>query len=94
MITVTHIIVKGIIDLSATAANENDKDQKNVAIKNNSPFRSWISKINSILIKDAEDLDIVTLIYNLIECSQDYSVTSGSLWNHYKDEIDDVNDNI
>ena len=94
MITVTHIVVKGTIDLSAAAANENDKDQENVAIKNNSPFRSWISKINSILINDAEDLDIVTLIYNLIECSQNYSVTAGSLWNYYEDEIDDVNDNI
>ena len=40
MITVTHIVVKGTIDLSAAAANENDKDQENVAIKNNSPFRS------------------------------------------------------
>ena len=34
------IVVKGTIDLLAAAANENDKAQKNVAFKNNAPFRS------------------------------------------------------
>ena len=32
-------------------------------------------------------------MYNLLEYSQNYSMTSGSFWNYYKDEIDDVNDN-
>ena len=32
-------------------------------------------------------------MYNLLEYSQNYSTTSGSLWNYYRDEIDDVNDN-
>ena len=35
-----HIIVKGTIDLLASAANENDKAEKDVAFKNNAPFRS------------------------------------------------------
>ena len=32
-------------------------------------------------------------MYNLLEYSQNYSMTSGSFWNYYRDEIDDVNDN-
>ena len=47
---------------------------------------------------NAEDLDIVMLIYNLIECSKSYSNTSGSLWNYYRDEPNsgegDENDNV
>ena len=35
-----YIVVKGVIDLLAAAANENDKAEKNVAFKNNVPFRS------------------------------------------------------
>ena len=38
------------------AANENDKANKNVAFKNNAPFRSGISKIKRQLIDSAEDL--------------------------------------
>ena len=78
-----YIVLKGIIDLLAAAANETDKAQKNVAFKNNPPFISCISKINSTLIIDnAEDLDIVMSMYNLLEYSQNYSMTSGSLWNY------------
>ena len=32
-------------------------------------------------------------MYNLLEYSQNYSVTSGSLGNYYRDEIDDVDAN-
>ena len=62
-----YIVVNGIIDLLAAAANENDKAQKNVIFKNDTPFRSCISKINSTLIGNAEDADIVMPMYNLLE---------------------------
>ena len=42
-----YIAVKGTIDLLAAAANEIDKQEKNVAFKNDAPFRSCISKINN-----------------------------------------------
>ena len=42
----SYIVVKGTIDHLAVAVNENDKAQKNV-FKNNAPFRSCITKINS-----------------------------------------------
>ena len=56
--------------------------------KNIAPFRPCISKTNSTLIDNAEDLNIVMPIYNSF-----YYMTSGSLWNYYEDEIDDVIDN-
>ena len=54
---------------------------------NNAPFISCISKINNTLIDNAEDLDIVIPMYNLLEYSENHSMTSGSLWNYYRDEI-------
>ena len=81
------------IYLLATVANEDDKAKKNVAFKNNAPFRSCISKITSTLTDNAEDLDIVMTIYNLLKYSQNYSMTSGNLSNCCRDEIDNDNDN-
>ena len=52
-------------------------------LKNNAPFKSCVSKINSTLIDNAEDLDIVILMYNLLEYSQNYSMTSESFWNYF-----------
>ena len=88
-----YIVVKEGIDLFATAENENDKDRKIVAFIDIAPFRSCISKINSALIDNAEDLDIAMPMYNLLEYSQNYSMTSENLWNYYRDEIHDVHDN-
>ena len=66
---------------------------KKFVIKNNAPFRSCISKIKSTLVDNAEDLDIVIPMYRLLKYSQNYSMTSESLWNYYRDEIDNINDN-
>ena len=60
-------VVKGTIDLSAVAANENDKAEKDFAFGNNAPFRSCISKSNKTLIDNAKDLEIVMPMYNLLE---------------------------
>ena len=88
-----HIVAKGTIDLLAAAANENDKAEKNVAFKNNAPFRSWISKINGTLIDNAEYFDKVMPMYNLLEYSQNYSMTSESSWSYFRDKTDNINDN-
>ena len=91
-----YIVVKEAIDLLAAAANKNDEAQKDVLFKNNLLFRSYqkLTKINSTLIENAEGLDIVMPMYNMLEYSDNYSMSSGSLWNYYRDEIDDVNVNI
>ena len=65
-----YIVVKGTIDLLTAAANENDKAEKDVALENNAPSRLCISRINSALIGNVEDLDIAMPMYNLLEYSQ------------------------
>ena len=52
---------------------------KKLAFKNNAPFISCISKINNTLIDNAEDLDIVMPMHNLLQCSKNNSKTSASL---------------
>ena len=47
-----------------------------------------------MLTENAEDFDIVMSMYNLLEYSENYSMTSRSVWNNYKDKIDDVGDNF
>ena len=57
-----------------------------MVFKNNAPFINCISKINGIKIDNAEDLDVVMPMYNLLEYSKNYRKTTGSLWNYYRDE--------
>ena len=78
-----YIVVKG--DITVGAPN-NAKRNKAVAFKNNAPFSNCISKINGVKIDNAEDLDVVMLMYNLLEYSKNYRKTTGSLWNYYRDE--------
>ena len=61
------IVVKGII--TVTDPN-NAKRNKSVTFKNNAPFINCISKINGIKIDNAEDLDVVMPLYNLLEYSK------------------------
>ena len=56
-------------------------------LKNNAPFVSCITRINGELIEDADDLDIVMPMYNLLEYSKNYRKTIGSLYNYYRDEL-------
>ena len=55
----------------------------------NATFISSISKINVVLVENAEDLDVIMPMYNLLEYSKNYLKTSGSLWNYYRDELTD-----
>ena len=48
------------------------KKDKAVTFKNNAPFINWISKINGVKIDNAEDLDVVMPMYNLLEYSKNY----------------------
>ena len=43
-------------------------------------------KINGVKIDNAEDLDVVMLMYNLLEYSKKHRKTTGSLWNYYRDD--------
>ena len=78
-----YIVVKATIIVRNPDNNAYDK---NLALKNNAPFVSCISEINNTLIDNAEDLDVVMPMYNLLDYSKSYSKTTGSLWNYYRDE--------
>ena len=62
------------------------KSNKAVTLKNNAPFINHISKINGIKIDNAEDLDVVMPMYNLLEYSKNYRKITGSLWKYYRDQ--------
>ena len=68
---------------AAGAAATNGKDR---IIKNCTPFTNCISEINNTQIDNAKDIDIAIAMYNLIEYSDNYSETSGSLWHYYRDK--------
>ena len=87
-----YIVVKGTITVTGTTSR-NSKNRP-LAFKNNTPFINCISKINNTLIDNAEDLDIVMPMYNLLEYSKNYRNTAGSLWNYNRDDLtDDRNNN-
>ena len=69
-----YILVKGTITVTANAGANNIRDKKDrkLILKNNAPFVSCISRINNELIEDADDLDIVMPMYNLLEYSKNY----------------------
>ena len=92
-----YILVKGNISVDNTAAagTAANNTAKKVIFKNCAPFTNCISKINNIQIDNAEYIDRVMPMYNLIEYIQlfknSYSKTFGSLWQYCK-EIPAVND--
>ena len=78
-----YIVVKGTI----TVTDPDDaKRNKSVAFKNNAPFINCISKINGVQIDNAENVDVVMPMYNLLEHSKNYKQITGSLWNYYTNE--------
>ena len=91
-----YILVKGTItiggegaDAAATHADERDKG---VAFKHCTPFTNCISEKNNTQLDNAKDIDILMSLYNLIEYSDDYPKTSGSLWQYFRDEPDNNDD--
>ena len=66
-----YFVVKGTI----TIAGEENKDRKNrdLILKNNTPFIYCISNINGTLTDKEEDLNVMITMYRLIECSKNYS---------------------
>ena len=93
-----YILVKGTITVTAPGVNNNadnirDKRNRPLILKNNAPFVSCITRINGKLIEDADDLDIVMSMYNLLEYSKNNRKTIGLLYNYYRDELSDDADN-
>ena len=79
-----YILVKGTIIIIGVenddAAKRLDERNKGVVLKNCAPFTKCISRINNTDADNAQDINIVMPMYNLIEYSDNYPKTSGSLW--------------
>ena len=90
----SYILVKGTITINSkeadAAAEQADERDKGVTFKNCAPFTKCISRINNTDIDNAHDIDIAMPMYNLIEYSDNYSTTSGSLSQYYKDDPNDT----
>ena len=82
-----YIVLKG--DITLEGDNNAHKPNKNLTFKNNAPFISCILKINSIKIDDAEDLDAVMPMYNLLGYSKNYRKTTKNLQNYYREQPSD-----
>ena len=82
-----YILVNGTISVNNTAAQgvAVNNTNKKVIFKNCAPFTNCISKINNMQIDNAKDIDIVMPMYNLIQYSDNYAKTTGSLWQYCKD---------
>ena len=82
-----YILVKGTITVNNSAAQgaAANNTNKKVIFKNCAPFTNCISEINNTQIDNAKDIDIVMPMYNLIEYSDNYAKTTGSLWQYCKD---------
>ena len=76
------ILVTGNITVAAN-------NETNVAFKNCAPFSICTTKINDIFIDEANHIYIPMPMYNLIDYSDNYSDTSGSLWQFKRDEVTD-----
>ena len=88
-----YILVKGTITITRAgvdvAARQADERDKGVVFKNGAPFINCISEVNNNQVDNVKDIDIVMPMYNLIEYSDNYVKTSGSLWQYYRDEPND-----
>ena len=82
-----YILVKGTISVNNTAAQgaAANNTNKKVISKSCAPFTNCVSEINNTQIDNAKDIDIVIPMYNLIEYSDNYAKTTGSLWQYCKD---------
>ena len=89
-----YTLVKGKTTITAAGVDDNakrlDERNKGVIIKNCAPFNNSISEIHNKQIDNAKDIDIVMPMYKLIEYSDNYAKTSGSLWQYYRDDPKDI----
>ena len=89
-----YILVKETIKITGAGAHADarqaDERDKGVIFKNCAPFVKCINRINNTDIDTAQDIDIVMAMYNLIEYSDNYSKTTGSLGQYYKDDRKDT----
>ena len=82
-----YILVKGNITVNNTAGAgaATNNTNKNVVFKHCAPYANCIIKINNDEIDNDKYIDTVMPMYNLIKYSDNYSKTSGSVWQYCKE---------
>ena len=88
----SYIVVTGKVN--ATLQNlladinppANNIYNRKIALKDSASFFNCILKINNQLIEDAQDLDIVMPMFNLLYSSKNFRKTARSFWNYYPDK--------
>ena len=88
-----YILVTGNITVTKTiAGNPVQRKQlldaaTRVVFKNCGSFEKCFTEIDGTLVDETDFINITMLMYNLIEYSDNYSNTSGNLWDFKRDEI-------
>ena len=85
-----YILLKGTITITGATDDDPtkrlDERNKGVIFKNCAPFSKCIRRINNTDKDNAQNIDFVMPMYDLIEYSDNYSKTSWRLWQYYKDD--------
>ena len=79
-----HILVTGNIKV------ENGNDATRVTIKNCHPFTRASLKLNNEQVDTADNLDLTTNLYHMLEYSDNYADTTGSLYQYKRPEPRDI----
>ena len=66
-----------------------DISNKKAIFKNYAPFTDYVTEINNAQVDNAKDLDVAMPMYNSIEHSDNYSKAPGSLYQFYRNELND-----
>ena len=86
-----YTLVPGNIDVKRRNAADTDGIANDaatqVAFKNCAPFKVCRTKINDTFVDEVNFINIAMLMYNLIECRDNYLDSSGNLWGFKRDEI-------
>ena len=73
-----------LVTENITSTNTSDANTR-IAFKNRAPFTKCITHINDEHVNNSDNLDIIIPMYNLLGYSDNYSDTSGSLWQFKRD---------
>ena len=86
-ITVTRTIVAVVAGIDPQRKQPLDAATQ-VVFKNCATFKNYSTEIDGTLVDEANFINFTMPMYNLIEYSDNYSDTSGSLWQFKRDEIE------
>ena len=90
----SYIHASGTISIDVEQAGDNakwlDERDRGVIFKNWAPFTDGLGEVNNTQIDNAKDLYAAILMYSLIKYRENYSKTSGSLWQYYRVDPNDI----